>query len=393
MKSIQTMCWYQRTLLVLLILLKSLASNASQSRVNITKITELSKINTTALSVTLSEIIDPSLYVIVNFLVNGSQYSENTERADDSNQVFEFHLPSELPIYIEEIDLFVIVNILDAEGNKVMAGDAMLTMKKMDSRQVSIVGTDEFELGAYLRVNIGDLNSTVIGEETCIAKNSPCYYRADLPSLGNFKWCTSIQNQAVGGSETVSQCNEEVIPYKGTPGDDDPTLLLIDKDILTIIYKTNLTALEVLTLDPLSGDSWSNLTDITCAIETGQSCNVQVDVPESIMNVNFSIVHVDKEGYVDSSKIYPFEITPVELDYLYNGAVYMRWNSDIFSNYSIPVWDGLDPNNIKLELLVTCGSSEDVECFAYFVRLEENDIVGLHKEGEKNMVAVTVSPP
>lgn len=360
-------------------------------------ITRLSRINETRTQLTVDTSVGPTSEVhLILLLENSTQVSTTLDRSDDSNRVFTFML--NFPLFSGERDVgFLFVAAENEEAKYV--GEASIQFIDMDIRLVTVVGAPQTEEGSFLRVNCSSLDFIEVGGRICLKEDSPCYFTKDSDFHEDLEWCTEVENKA-GDSPPLmmSICIQEMNPFTDIPEEFDPVILLVDRTNLNFLSKTNPSSIELLTVDPDDTIILSQETGITCEDDGSNEyiCSLQVDIPEDKMEVNFIVVLLGDDGYVEASSTYPFKTFQYELEYLTQGAVYMSWTTDDCASFTITVTVGFDFNDIKFQLLVTCGKcgeGGDKSCDAFFVRLENGDVVSIQIEGDKNIVATTIDFP
>lgn len=359
------------------------------------KITQVVRVGDLATRITVDKSVGPRAEVYISFVTDGVEYPVLGTRYDDSNYVFECSLSFSLICCGKNVQILFVAQ---EEGSVLFVGKASLRFKYMDERAVAVVGASEMEMGAFLRVSCGTLKQIEIEGKYCFDYNSPCYIKKSGTG-NNTKWCTQIENEGGNDNETVAQCTFGVAPFKEIPSEFDAAFVLIDSSTLYLTYKLDEPLIEVLAVDPNDGGLLSNSTDHRCKRLNSNfyNCTVNVDIPDHKNSVNFIVVVLTIEGYTESSSTYSYESFQLQVEYLMDGAVYLSWTVEQPGEYDVFVTKGYNFHDVKFHQLVMCENGRTgsgmISCHAYFIHLENGDVVAVQRRGSPDVMAVYIAFP
>ncbi|XP_064102405.1 uncharacterized protein LOC135212677 isoform X2 [Macrobrachium nipponense] len=359
------------------------------------KITQVVRVGDLVTRIAVDKPVGPRAEVLIIFVIDEVEYSSTGTRYNDSNYVFECSFSFSLMCCDKSISIL----FLAKEGDLVLfIGEALLQFKYMDERAVAVVGASEMEKGAFLRVSCGTLKQIEIEGKYCFDYNSPCYIKKSGTGPET-KWCTQIENERGSDNETVAQCTFGVAPFKEIPSEFGAAFVLIDSSTLYLTYKLDEPLIEVLAVDPNDGSLLSNNTDHRCKRLNSNfyNCTVNVDIPEHKNSVNFIVVVLTAEGYTESSSTYSYESFQLQVEYLMDGAVYLSWTVEQPGKYDVFVTKGYNFHDVKFHQAVLCENgitgSGMIICHAYFIHLENGDVVAVQRRGSPDVMAVYISFP
>ncbi|XP_068214268.1 uncharacterized protein [Palaemon carinicauda] len=239
----------------------------------------------------------------------------------------------------------------------------------------------------YLRVTTGELEKVTIHGRTemiCDNTTSPCYYSRDefedfppvtdrcvnLPSNGiDLKYCDDTVTESIALS-------------------DEPSLILLDEEVLNLRYPTTNNTYEVLMIEKDSLLKKENIFKCSNYETPNIGCNVKISILGT--EVTFIITTVDENDFVEGSSTDIFNVIPVEVIQLTEDSVFASWKTDLDPPFDVFIKTKSNLDEFEYRLNATCTSPTENRFESLFINVKKDkNHIAVVQQGN-NAVAKTI---